>query len=209
MEYIDLAALENAKVIETPFPYLIVPNFIKPEQIDVLRSSYPKIDKGGGFPLSFLSYDGKFKQVLSEIQSPEVASLVKKKLAINLNPSLTITTVRGFCRKKDGQIHLDNKNKLATALIYFNKEWHEPGGRLRLLRSPHDLNDFATEILPINGTLLIFRNQPNAWHGHAQFEGQRRVIQLSWINSSFITKRDMLRRRISSFFKRNASKNDY
>ena len=79
---------------------------------------------------------------------------------------------------RDGQIHTDSVTKLITVLIYMNGKWESPVGRLRLLRSPDNLNDVVAEVPPDEGTLLVFRNQPNAWHGFEPFEGPRKVIQL-------------------------------
>ncbi len=64
--------------------------------------------------------------------------------------------------------------KLITVLIYMNGKWESPVGRLRLLRSPDNLNDVVAEVPPDEGTLLVFRNRPNAWHG---FEALRRPAQ--------------------------------
>ena len=114
-------------------------------------------------------------------------------------------TVRGQCRATDGKIHTDSKTKLITVLIYMNGKWEQPGGRLRLLRSPDNLQDAFAEVPPEQGTLLAFRNQPNAWHGHESFEGQRRAIQLNWVRDQGVVWREQVRHRLSAFFKRAKS----
>ncbi|MBV8059962.1 MAG: 2OG-Fe(II) oxygenase, partial [Alphaproteobacteria bacterium] len=91
-----------------------------------------------------------------------------------------------------------------TVLIYMNGQWGEPGGRLRLLRSPTDLNDAFAEVPPVQGTLLVFKNQPNAWHGHESFEGARRAIQLNWVTDQGVVWREQFRHRVSAFFKRRS-----
>ena len=60
-------------------------------------------------------------------------------------------TVRGRTRPKDGQIHTDSKTKLITVLLYLNRHWDSPGGRLRLLKNEHDLEDYIAEVPPIRG----------------------------------------------------------
>ena len=105
------------------------------------------------------------------------------KFDIDLEGRPVMITVRGHTRAKDGRIHTDSKSKLLTALIYFNDDWNAEGGRLRLLRSSSDLEDYAAEVPPDKGTLLAFRCTENAWHGHKPFVGQRRAIQLNWVNS--------------------------
>ena len=77
---------------------------------------------------------------------------------------------------------------------------------LRLLRGPDDLEDVIAEVPPDEGTLVIFKNQPNAWHGFHSFEGPRRVIQLNWVTDMGVVKREQTRHRISAFFKRLTGK---
>jgi hypothetical protein len=82
-----------------------------------------------------------------------------------------------------------------------NGQWEQPGGRLRLLRSPDNLNDSFAEVPPIQGTLLAFRNQSNAWHGHESFTGQRRAIQLNWVKNQGVVWREQARHRLSAWVK--------
>jgi Rps23 Pro-64 3,4-dihydroxylase Tpa1-like proline 4-hydroxylase len=112
-----------------------------------------------------------------------------------------MVTVRAHCRARDGQIHTDSKGKLITVLVYLNQSWEADGGRLRLLRSPDDIDDYVAEVPPDEGTLLAFRCSDNAWHGHKSFEGPRRAIQLNWVVDDAYLRREQRRHRISAFFK--------
>ena len=49
------------------------------------------------------------------------------------------------------------EDKMVTVLLYLNPAWEDQGGRLRLLRQPDDINNFQTEVLPDEGTLLAFK----------------------------------------------------
>ena len=122
---------------------------------------------------------------MDEIQSEAMAAAVGEKLDMDLAASPTMVTVRGQSRAADGKIHTDSRTKLVTALIYMNDSWESPKGRLRLVRSPSDLNDVIAEVPPEQGTLLVFRNDPKAWHGFEPFSGPRRVIQLNWVTDAF------------------------
>ena len=64
------------------------------------------------------------------------------------------------------------------------------------------MNDVIAEVPPDEGTMLIFKNEPNAWHGFEAFEGPRRVIQLNWVTDRGVVRREQTRHRISAFFKR-------
>jgi hypothetical protein len=110
--------------------------------------------------------------------------------------------VRGVSRETDGKIHTDSRTKLVTALIYMNDAWESPKGRLRLVGSEHDLNDVIAEVPPERGTLLLFRNDTNAWHGFESFAGPRRVVQLNWVTDMSVVRREQARHRLSAFIKR-------
>ena len=94
---------------------------------------------------------------------------MEKKLGMDLKGRPTMVTARGVSAARDGQIHTDSRTKLVTVLIYMNNAWEAKTGRLRLLRGPDDLEDVIAEVPPDEGTLLIFRNEPNAWHGFHAF----------------------------------------
>ena len=111
-------------------------------------------------------------------------------------------TVRGRCRPIDGRIHTDSRGKLVTVLIYLNPSWEAPGGQLRLLRNAHDLEDFAAEVPPQEGTMVAFTCSPDAWHGHHPFEGERRSIQLNWVRSRSYKAREQVRHALSAGLKK-------
>lgn len=199
---INLDALRAAPVIREPFPYLIVPGFVKAEAMDAIEADYPKVELPGSLPLASLNYGQNFKRFVEEIRGDEMTAIMAEKFNTNLTDRPTTVTVRGVCRATDGQIHTDSKTKLITVLIYMNGKWEKPGGRLKLLRSPDNLQDAFAEVPPDQGTLLAFRNEPNAWHGHESFEGPRRAIQLNWVRDKGVVWREQIRHRVSAFFKR-------
>jgi hypothetical protein len=195
-------ALKSASVERAPFPYFIVPRFVRADALEAIRADFPEIRHPGSFPLSTLRYGAAFGVFMDAIQSPEMTAAVGAKLGMDLAASPTMVTVRGQSRAADGKIHTDSRTKLVTALIYMNDSWESPKGRLRLVRSATDLNDVIAEVPPEQGTLLVFRNDPNAWHGFEPFSGPRRVIQLNWVTDAFVVRREQARHRLSAFFKR-------
>jgi SM-20-related protein len=199
---IDLEALRATPVATEPFPYVIVPQFVRAEALAAVESDYPAIDKPGSFPLPSVSFGNTFKTLMDEIQGPAMTAAIAEKFGMDLTGKPTMVTVRGRTDATDGRIHTDSKTKLITVLIYMNGKWEKPGGRLRLLRSPDSLKDMVAEVPPNQGTLLAFRNQPNAWHGHEPFEGPRRAIQLNWVRDQGVVRREQIRHGISAFFKR-------
>lgn len=198
---IDLETLKNAPLSTDPFDYAIVPGFVRSEALEDVHRDYPDVGKPGSFAVGSVSYGPAFGRILEEIQSPEMTALVAEKFDIDLAGRPTMVTVRDRCRARDGQIHVDSKGKLVTVLIYMNPPWEEEGGRLRLLRGPGDIEDYVAEVPPEQGTMLIFRCTPDAWHGHKSFEGRRRAIQLNWVVDDAYVKREQRRHGVSAFFK--------
>ena len=201
-EFLDLDALRAASVVREPFPFFIVPRFVKAQALDAIRVDFPVIRHAGSFPLSTLEFGPAFAAFMNDIQSAQVTKAVGTKLGMDLSASPTMVTVRGQSRATDGKIHTDSRTKLVTALIYMNDSWESPKGRLRLVRSQTNLNDVIAEVPPDQGTLLVFRNDTNAWHGFEPFAGPRRVIQLNWVTDASVVRREQNRHRVSAFFKR-------
>lgn len=199
---IDIGALEAARVETSPFPYMIVPGFVRAEAMPAIAKDFPAIAHHGSFPLSTLRFGPAFRALVDDLEGREMRECVARKFGIDLSESPTMVTVRGQSRAADGKIHTDSKSKLVTALIYMNDAWESSKGRLRLVRSAADLNDVVAEVPPDAGTLLLFRNQENAWHGFEPYSGPRRVVQLNWVSSASVVRREETRHRISAFFKR-------
>lgn len=199
---VDLERLVSASVQQAPYPFAIVPGFVKSDARAAIDTDFPNVEKPGSFPLASLSYGPAFSSLIAELSSPRMAEIVSDKLKIDLNGRPVMVTVRGQCSGRDGQIHTDSTTKLVTLLLYMNSKDESARGRLRILRSATDLNDYAAEIPPDEGTLLIFRNGPNAWHGFEPIDGLRRVIQVNWVTDQSVVRREEARHRVSAFFKR-------
>lgn len=202
MAALDLTAIESATPSHDPFEHVIVPGVISGDVLAAIHEDFPKIDKPGSFPVSQISYGPRFDALLDELQSQPFAERVGAKLGIELTSQPTMITVRGRCRPTDGQIHADSTGKLVTVLIYLNPSWEASGGQLRLLRNAHDIEDYAVEVPPEEGTMIAFTCQRDAWHGHLPFEGERRTIQLNWVRSRAYKAREQLRHTISAGFKK-------
>ena len=204
---IDLEAFQAAPVTREPFPFVMVPHFVKSEAMAAINADYPLVIHPGSFPLPTLEYGPAFARFVAAIQGPEFTRAVERKLDVDLAGRPTMVTARGMSAARDGQIHTDSRTKLITVLIYMNNAWEAKTGRLRLLRSPDNLEDVIAEVPPDEGTLLIFKNEPNAWHGFEPFEGPRRVIQLNWVTDAGVVWREQNRHKVSAFFKRLRGKN--
>jgi hypothetical protein len=73
--------------------------------------------------------------------------------------------IRKLAAADDGYIHNDSVTKKITVLVYLNRTWEQAGGRLRILRSEKDIDDYAVEVNPCGGTVLAFRRNERSFHG--------------------------------------------
>lgn len=201
-DILDLGALERTPLVTDPFPYVIVPGFVRSPARAALARDFPAIAEPGSFPVGDLSFGPAFHDFVAELEGPALRAAFAEKFAIDLAGRPTMITVRGQARAADGRIHSDASTKLITVLIYMNESWEAEGGRLRLLRSPESLDAPVAEVPPAAGTLLAFRVTPHSWHGHAPVSGPRRVVQLNWVSSPAVVRRERLRHGLSARVKR-------
>lgn len=202
MTLLNLDALRNAPVCDDPFEHLVAPGFVPQGEMGHVLADYPSISRGGSFPQNSVPGGPTFEKLCQALRGKEVRALFAEKFGMDLTDRPTTLTVRGRCRLKDGQIHTDSKSKLVTVLLYLNEPWAVDGGRLRLLRSGDDLTNYAVEAPPHFGTLLAFKNGPTAWHGHAPFDGVRRVLQLNYVTDEAAVRRSERRHGVSALVKR-------
>ena len=183
MSELNIDALQKAELRSEPFEYTIVPGFISDSTLDRIISAYPDIMRGGSYPLDSVEVSKPLQKLVNSLDGPEFEKAVEDKFSVQLNGQPKMYSLRGYCRRSDGKIHTDSKDKIITVLLYLNRDWREDGGKLRMLHGGSDLNDYAEEVPPDNGTLLIFRRSEKSWHGHGPFEGERRSIQMNWMVS--------------------------
>jgi hypothetical protein len=202
MSILNHQALRGAALNTDPFEHIIATGAIQDANVEAVSGDFPDFDQPGSVPLDKLEYGPAFARLIDDLKGPELTRIVSEKFNIDLTGRPTMITVRGRCRLRDGKIHTDSRRKLVTLLLYMNSGWESDGGRLRLLRSSHDIEDYAAKVPPDAQTMLIFKCSPDAWHGHKPFEGQRRTIQLNWVSDEKYLRREQRRHGVSTFFKR-------
>lgn len=201
---LDYAALGRAAVAENPFRHIVVPHFLPPAALAQVHAELPRRDKGGSFPPEALNLGPTARALMAEMEGAELRGMIAQKLGLDLQDAPSMLTVRLYCREKDGQIHTDSLAKRVTILLYLNPEndhFAAQEGCLRLLRSPDDLEDYAVEVPPTNGTLLVFPNGPTTWHGHRTYVGQRFSLQLNYMTNDAKARSELRRHKLSALVK--------
>ena len=183
MAHLNIAKLRAARIETEPYAYTIVPGFLSPASVALINATYPKIEKGGSYPIESLEANMAIKQVIDELDGPAFEAVIEERFGVALAGRPKMYSLRGYTRAKDGQIHTDSKDKIITVLLYLNETWTQPGGRLRILRNGSSVDDYAAEVPPDNGTLLVFKRSDTSWHGHHPFDGPRRSLQMNWMTS--------------------------
>jgi hypothetical protein len=184
-ELLDLDRLAAAKPEHDPFDFVVVPHFIRAEALDALVRDFPKLGGPRNHPVEGTVYGPAFGRLLEELEDGDFLRLLGAHLGIEgLGALPSNVTVRGFCEQSDGHIHTDHWSKVVTALLYPSGDWSAQGGKLRLLRSAENLDDYLVEVPPGAGTLVAFRRSPRSYHGHSSHQGERRVVQVSWLRKN-------------------------
>ncbi len=202
---LDYTALRSAPLGRDPFPHLVVPDFVPPASLQAVLADLPPLAKRGSIPPESVRLGPAARALVNELEGPTLRDTLAARFGLDLGDAPTMLTLRGWTTDRDGHIHVDSTAKRVTVLLYLNPatdKFARHQGCLRLLRGPNDLEDYAVEVPPVNGTLLAFPNSPRAWHGHQVFTGQRFSIQLNYMTTDAKARSELRRHRVSALVKR-------
>jgi len=199
-QFLNKDLLMDLPIQSDYFPFISVDNiFLSTSNANNLLKDFPVITKGGSFNVSS-DKENSIDLLIQDFKSCEIKKILEAKFDVSLKESILIPTIRGYSRKKDGEIHSDSSTKILTILIYLNDKWDHPNGLLRLLKKKEDIEDYIIEIPATLGSMVAFKVTENCWHGYKNFVGKRQSIQINYVHkgSQRIHK---MRHAISSFFK--------
>ena len=206
MDELDFDALRAAPVLADPFAHILLPRFVRTQALPAVFAALPPMKGRGSFPIESLRLGEAARAVIAGLRSADFRRVIEQKFGLDLSGAPDMVTLRGNAGPQDGQIHTDSSAKRVTILLYLNpagaKNWDSQEGCLRLLRGPDDLENYAAEVPPVDGTLLVFPNGPTTWHGHKTFAGQRYVVQMNYMTTSTKARAEMRRHHFSAFIKR-------
>ena len=202
MSLINLSAVREAQPSSDPYNFLLASKFLKEYAVDELRRDFPVIDKPGYLTVDEVKLHGRFKQLIDELEGPELAEELSRKFGQDLHAYPRLTTIMKRSQPKYGSIHTDGPSKVMTMLVYMNDEWQQDeGGRLRVLYDEKNYEPYKLEVPPTMGTMFAFLRSDNSWHGHLPFSGERRVVQIAWVKSQADVDRKKKHNKMAQFFK--------
>lgn len=202
---LDYGALHAAPIADDPFTHVVVPHFLPKQALARVYAELPQRQRGGSFPPEALGLGPQAQALMRELEGPVLRRAIAEKFDLKIEDAPAMLTVRLATRASDGQIHTDSRAKRVTALLYLNPQnaaFDQRQGCLRLLRSATDLEDFAVEVPPTDGTFLVFPNGPKSWHGHRTYVGPRHSVQLNYMTNDGKARSELRRHKISAFLKR-------
>jgi hypothetical protein len=182
MSVLDFAKFDATPLRTEPCNFIVVPEFVRPEALKGINDDFPEIAEPGNFPLDGIKYGPRFQALLDEMTGPEMRRHFTAKFGMDLDAFPTQMTVRRHMASWDGNIHNDSRSKKITVLIYFNEAWDQAGGQLRITRNDKDVDDYYVEVPPIRGNLIAFQRNDRSFHGFPPGQGERRSIQMYWVD---------------------------
>jgi len=202
MSLINLSVVRDAQQSRDPYDFLLASKFLKEDVIDELRRDFPAIDKPGYLTVDEVKLHGRFKQLIAELEGPELTEELSKKFGMDLHQYPRLTTIMRRSQPKYGAIHTDGPSKVMTMLVYMNDAWQQDqGGRLRVLYDDKNYDRYKLEVPPTMGTMFAFLRSDHSWHGHLPFAGERRVVQIAWVKSQADIDRKKKHNKVAQFFK--------
>lgn len=203
---LDIERIRNGHLRTDPYPYTVIENVISEDFVAGVAADFPDIRYPGSLPVTEVDAGPAFQALLAELNGADFRHVVAEKFAVDLNDKPIMTTVRGVMRDKDGRIHTDSKTKVITVLIYFNNDWKDDGGYLRILRDGKDLDNYVEEIPPKLGTMVIFKVTDNCWHGHRPVVGKRLSLQMNYLADERARGKHQFFHRLSARLKKRFSR---
>ena len=212
METLRSERLQKAeRVAQAPFPLLLGDGLLDPADASMLEGDFPRYSGAGFFPHDSLDCGPAINALIAALTAPAFADAVGQCLGIEcLSQFPVLITLCRSLNLRHGTIHTDSRSKIASLLLYLNSDWKDgSAGCLRFLSKADDIDALvAPEVRPVYGAFAAFKRTDNSFHGHLPFEGERRVIQVAWLQDAAAVKRKRKRGRLSRMVKWLAGKAD-
>src|SRR5690348_3160947 len=154
---LDPARLQRPDTLvrHEPFAFLLAHGQLPEEAREPLDRDFPKYSGAGFFPYDEKECGPAINELVNALTTPAFASAVGAKLGIeNLGGYPTLVTLCRSLNKRHGTIHTDSKSKIATALLYLNRQWPDTSdGCLRFLnradRSEEHTSELQSPVQPV------------------------------------------------------------
>jgi SM-20-related protein len=206
MSVLNWENIANAAISSDPYPHFIVEQAFDLSCLKMLAQDFPQVRFAGLLPLRHVEKKGLFSQLIKDLESQQLKDIIGSKLGMDLTAMPPLITVRGYARQRDGKIHVDTVDKKVSILLYLNEEWQHEAGKLRVLRSGDNIEDYTAEIPPLMGKMFVFKVTDNCWHGHKPLQAERRALMLNYMSDQANYKKHLQKHSRSAVWKKLKSK---
>jgi Rps23 Pro-64 3,4-dihydroxylase Tpa1-like proline 4-hydroxylase len=165
---------------DTPFPHIVVDDFLRPEELEKVMNAFPSVGDSGW--IHYLHFNEKkhglnkmdlipaeCQALIRELNSPEFVAWLSVLTGIpNLMPDESLEGGGLHQSKRDGFFtvhpHKRNWRRRVNVLIYLNQDWlPEYKGELELWT--RDMKKCEVKALPLFNRLVIFNTDYDSFHG--------------------------------------------
>ena len=172
----------------SPYPHIVLENFLNPEVLDKCIAEFNKLNETDGW-INYTHYNEKkrglnkldllpetIKGTINELNSPEFLQFLSTITGIaNLQKDdglegggIHQSTRGGFLNiHADFTAHPHQRNwqRRVNVLVYLNKDWKEEwGGKLELWDKK--MKACEEQVLPVFNRCVIFSTDADSYHGH-------------------------------------------
>lgn len=181
-----LADLKQTYQNNSPFPHIVIDNFFRPEELDLVEGEFPPVDDDGW--IHYLHYNEKkhglnkldlipktVGALIQELNSPEFVAFLSELTGIEGLMADESLEGGGLHQSKRGgflNIHADftvhphkrNWRRRVNVLVYLNKDWlEEYNGHLELWT--RDMKKCEVRTLPVFNRVVVFNTDFDSFHG--------------------------------------------
>jgi hypothetical protein len=174
----------------SPYPHIVLENFLNPETLDECIAEFNKLNEADGW-INYTHYNEKkkglnkldvlpetIKGTINELNSPEFLNFLSTLTGIrNLQKDdflegggIHQSTKGGFLNiHADFTVHPHHRNwqRRVNVLVYLNKDWKEEwGGKLELW--DREMKACEEKVLPVFNRCVIFNTDADSYHGHPE-----------------------------------------
>jgi len=188
--YSQLGALSKKYQDASPYPHIILENFLEPEGLNQCISEFNTLnDTGGWITYKHFNEDKRglnkldllpnaIKSTINELNSPSFLELLSQLTGINHlqkdddleGGGIHQSTRGGFLNiHADFTVHPHHRDwqRRVNVLVYLNKDWQEEWeGKLELWDT--EMKACEKKVLPVFNRCVIFNTDADSYHGHPE-----------------------------------------
>lgn len=169
-----------------PFAFLVAHRVLPERTHADINRDFPVFSGPGFVRYDKIECGRSINQLVMDLTAPAFVEALGTKLGIrDLLAYPVLVEIRRQRSDMHAKVHRGSAAKVATALLHLNGGC--PGsscGCLRFLENAGDVDTaLSPEVKPAFGEFVAFAHGSNSRHALMPYQGERRVIQVSWLAS--------------------------